>query len=140
MRGRFLGFTNNGEEGNVSTDNGSRFTFKSSDFNGDISRLAPGTELDFVGQDGVAKDVFRLTSSSSEKSKIAAGALAICLGGFGVHNFYLGYTKEGVIMLLLSILGFILFGLPTLIICIISIIEGVKYLTKTDDDFYYTYV
>ena len=26
------------------------------------------------------------------KSKIAAGLLGILLGGFGVHNFYLGYT------------------------------------------------
>lgn len=39
------------------------------------------------------------------KSKLAAGLLGIFLGGFGVHNFYLGYTKKAVIQLLVCILG-----------------------------------
>ena len=40
---------------------------------------------------------------SGEKSKIAAGLLAIFLGTLGVHKFYLGYTKEGLIMLLITV-------------------------------------
>ncbi|MGB3411616.1 MAG: TM2 domain-containing protein [Microthrixaceae bacterium] len=63
--------------------------------------------------------------------KVAAGVLAILLGGFGVHKFILGYTGEGVIMLLLVLCG---------ISPIIGIIEGIIYLTKTDSDFYWTYV
>lgn len=35
----------------------------------------------------------------SNKSKIVAGLLGIFLGAFGVHRFYLGYTKMGLIML-----------------------------------------
>ena len=31
------------------------------------------------------------------KSKLAAGLLGIFLGGFGVHNFYLGYTTKAII-------------------------------------------
>jgi TM2 domain-containing membrane protein YozV len=63
--------------------------------------------------------------------KVVAGILAILLGGFGVHKFYLGYTKEGVIQLLLSL------------VCIggiIGIIEGIIYLTKSDAEFVATYV
>ena len=39
-----------------------------------------------------------------DKSKMAAGLLAIFLGSLGIHKFYLGYTKEAVIMLLVSLL------------------------------------
>lgn len=36
------------------------------------------------------------------KSKLVAGLLAIFLGTFGVHNFYLGYTGKAVTQLVLS--------------------------------------
>lgn len=39
-----------------------------------------------------------------KKSKLAAGLLGIFLGGLGVHRFYLGYTKIGVIQLVVSLL------------------------------------
>lgn len=38
------------------------------------------------------------------KSKIAAGLLGIFLGGFGVHRFYLGYTRIGVIQIVVTVL------------------------------------
>ena len=37
------------------------------------------------------------------KSKIGAGLLAIFLGSFGVHNFYLVYTKKAIIQLILGL-------------------------------------
>ena len=39
----------------------------------------------------------------NQKSKIAAGLLGIFLGGFGIHNFYLGYTGKAVGQLVLTI-------------------------------------
>lgn len=42
------------------------------------------------------------------KSKILAGLLAIFLGSFGVHNFYLGYTGKAVTQLVLTLVGFVL--------------------------------
>ena len=36
--------------------------------------------------------------------KIAAGVCGILLGALGIHKFILGYTKEGIIMLLVTIL------------------------------------
>ena len=71
------------------------------------------------------------------KEKIPAGILAIIFGCLGIHKFYLGYTKEAVIMLLRSLLTFG-FGAP--IMALLGLIEGIIYLTKTDDEFQSVYV
>ncbi|MDN5354273.1 MAG: hypothetical protein PWQ09_1029 [Candidatus Cloacimonadota bacterium] len=77
----------------------------------------------------------------NSKSKIAAGLFGILLGSLGIHKFYLGYTGPGIIMLLVSIIGGIItFGIASGVIGIIGIIEGIIYLTKTDEDFYEIYV
>ncbi len=39
-----------------------------------------------------------------ENKKLVAGIMGIVLGVFGVHKFILGYTKEGIIMLILALL------------------------------------
>lgn len=73
--------------------------------------------------------------------KILAGILGIVLGAFGVHKFVLGYTTEGVIMLVVSLVGAILLcGIPTVIIQVIGIVEGIMYLTKSDEEFVNTYI
>ena len=38
-----------------------------------------------------------------QKSKMAAGLLGIFLGGWGVHNFYLGNTGRGVAQIIVTI-------------------------------------
>ena len=65
-----------------------------------------------------------------ENKKIIAGVLAIVLGGLGIHKFILGYTQEGIIQLLIGLCG---------IGYIIGFIEGIIYLTKSDEEFYQTY-
>ncbi|MEO0793676.1 MAG: TM2 domain-containing protein [Verrucomicrobiota bacterium] len=70
-------------------------------------------------------------------SKIPAGVCGILLGALGVHKFILGYTKEGIIMLLVTILTF---GILGAVMGIIGLIEGIIYLTKTDDEFVATYI
>jgi len=73
------------------------------------------------------------------KNRIVAGVLGILLGFLGIHKFYLGYTKQGLIMLLVSILtSWTWIGPP--IIWTIGLIEGIIYLVKSDEDFYATYV
>ena len=67
-----------------------------------------------------------------ENKKILAGVLAIMLGGFGVHKFILGYTKEGVLQILMSFFSCGLAG-------IIPFVEGIIYLTKSDEEFYQIY-
>lgn len=69
--------------------------------------------------------------------KIVAGILAILVGSLGVHKFILGYTTEGVIMLLVTVLTC---GIAGVVMSIIGIIEGIMYLTKSDEDFVRMYI
>ncbi len=89
-----------------------------------------------------AKEAF--SGASGENKKILAGILAILLGSLGVHKFILGYQKEGFILLGVTIASFVLscvgIGLLFLWIpSIIGLVEGIIYLTKSDDEFYNTY-
>jgi len=86
------------------------------------------------------------------EKKIVAGILGILLGSLGIHKFVLGYTQEGVILLASTIGGYILgiVGSMFLIGCIffiapmaagiIGLIEGIIYLTKSDEEFVSTYI
>jgi len=76
-------------------------------------------------------------SNPRASDKIPAGICGIILGAFGVHKFILGYTGAGLTMLLVSVLSCFTLA-PAM--HIIGIIEGVIYLTKTDDDFVRAYV
>jgi len=65
--------------------------------------------------------------------KIAAGICGILLGGLGIHKFILGYTKEGIIQIVITV---VTCGFGSLI----GLIEGIIYLTKSDEEFVATYV
>ena len=76
--------------------------------------------------------------------KVLTGILAILLGQLGVHKFILGYNKEGGILLGLWIVGAVLtcVGIGVLLLWalgLIGLIEGIIYLTKSDEEFYNTY-
>ena len=77
-----------------------------------------------------------MAAPGAEK-KMLAGILGILLGSLGIHKFVLNYTKEGVIMLLVSVLTL---GFAAPIMGIIGLIEGIIYLTKSDDEFVATYI
>ena len=68
-------------------------------------------------------------------SKIVVGLMGILFGGYGVHKFMLGYKKAGLIQLLVT-----LTCCGALVMGPIGLIEGIIYLTKSDEDFYQTYV
>jgi TM2 domain-containing membrane protein YozV len=69
--------------------------------------------------------------------KLAAGICGILLGALGVHKFVLGYTSAGLIMLLCTLLTC---GIAGVVFGVIGLVEGIIYLTKSDDDFYRTYI
>ena len=101
--------------------------------------LEPGaTECKYCGE----KIAVQTTSPSGSgtKSKMAAGLLGIFLGALGIHKFYLGYTKEAVIMLVVCLVGSILLGLGAAAMGVIGLIEGIMYLTKSDAEFEEIYV
>ncbi len=64
--------------------------------------------------------------AGEQKSKLAAGLLGIFLGGFGIHNFYLGYTGKAVAQLLITLLSC---GAGATITSIWGLIEGILILT-----------
>ena len=86
-----------------------------------------------------AKETF-----TGSNKKILAGVLAIVLGALGIHKFILGYTKEGIIMLVITLIGLVLscIGVGVFLVwgvSIIGLVEGIIYLTKSDEEFYNTY-
>lgn len=103
----------------------------------DFAEDAKETAKEFVDE---AKEVF----TSQDNKKILTGILAILLGWLGVHKFILGYNKEGFILLGITLISIPLvclaIGALTIYIpSIIGLIEGIIYLTKSDDEFYQTY-
>ena len=54
-----------------------------------------------------------------------------------MHKFVLGYTGAGVIMLLVTIFTL---GIGGIVMGPIGLIEGIIYLTKSDEQFYQTYI
>lgn len=58
------------------------------------------------------------------KSKLIASLLAIFLGGFGIHKFYLGDTTQGVIYLIFF---------WTVIPAIVGFVEGLIWLTQKNE-------
>ena len=81
-------------------------------------------------------------SSTPLKSKMLAGLLAIFLGSFGVHNFYLGYTTKAVIQVSITVVSLLLIcctggltGFITMGIGIWALVEGIMILVgKIDRD------
>jgi len=61
-----------------------------------------------------------------ESKRVLCGVLALLLGFIGVHKFVLGHIGAGIIMILLAC---------TSISTIIGLIEGIIYLTKSDEEF-----
>lgn len=76
------------------------------------------------------------TAGAEQKSKLAAGLLGIFLGGFGVHNFYLGYMTKAIIQVCMGAGGFLLSFLTcgitafaTLAAGIWGLVEGIMILS-----------
>jgi len=85
-----------------------------------------------------------LKDAGGDNKKILAGIIGIFFGYLGIHKFILGYNKEGAILLGITLLGyattcigigFFFFWIPG----VIGLIEGIIYLTKSDEEFYNTY-
>ena len=69
----------------------------------------------------------------ADSKRVMAGILGILFGGLGVHRFVLGDTTGGLIRLVIGVCTCGAGG-------IIGLIEGIMYLTKTDEQFYQEYI
>ena len=91
-----------------------------------------------------AKEEWNKVTNSTDNKKMLAGLLAIFVGAFGIHKFILGYQKEGIIMLVITVIGIVLscIGIGVFVVWgmgLVGLIEGIMYLTKSDEEFYNTY-
>ncbi|AVT47991.1 TM2 domain-containing protein [Shewanella baltica] len=140
MKGKILEFNESERSGIISGEDGNRYELNISEWKG-ASLPRSGTKVDFSINGQTAEAVYAENHGSAGASKkIAAALFAFFLGAFGAHKFYLGYTKQGVIMLLVFLFGFILLGLPSMVIGIIAFVEFILYLVKSDEEFEQTYI
>lgn len=161
MKGQILDYSVAESRGTITTSGGERYEFAGREWKGE-GGPARGTWVDFQVDGGSATGVYRALGSDAAqagaKDRLAAGLLAILLGGLGVHKFYLGYTGPGLVMLSLGLVNILvntfgwavtwlllfipnlLFGLAGFVLFVIGVVEGIIYLTKTDEEFQATYV
>ena len=93
-----------------------------------------------------------LPQGDTAQKRLVAGLLGIFLGSLGVHKFYLGINQPGIIMLVCTLAGYLLFTLLAIVLIgfvflllpsavgLVGLIEGILYLTKSDADFQREYV
>jgi TM2 domain-containing membrane protein YozV len=73
--------------------------------------------------------------------RVLAGVLALFFGGLGIHKFALGMVGTGLIMLFTSVcISFLTFGFGYFVMHAVGFVEGIIYLSKSDQEFNQTYV
>jgi len=131
MKGQVLDYSVQTNSGIISGQDGARYTFAGSEWKGDVTP-SRGMFVDFDLQGTSAVGVYRALGSAGSgkpgsKSKAAATLWGAFLGGFGAHKFYMGSGGWGIVYLLTFWL-YIPF--------IVALVEWVRYVLMTDDEFY----
>ena len=140
MKGKILEFNEESRSGVISGDDGDRYKFEIKEWKGSTLPKADN-KIDFSANGENAEAIYvESFDAGGASKKLAAVLFAFFLGTFGAHKFYLGYNKQGVIMLCVFLFGFILLGLPSLVIGIIAFVEFILYLVKSDEEFEQMYV
>lgn len=94
---------------------------------------APLTSVGYQPMQSVNQGAVTDWKQMGADKKIVAGILGILVGSLGVHKFVLGYTTEGIIQIVISTITCGAGG-------IVGMIEGIIYLTKSDEEFVRTYI
>jgi len=158
VQGEILDYSVQIGEGVISGDDGNRYTFTGGEWK-ESALPERGMWVDFEVRNNAALSIYWLdggAAGSSSRSKVATGLLAIFLGGLGIHKFYLGYIGPGLFILALWTLGFSMifiagsfwlgFGAPAIgiliwfLLVLIALIEGIIYLTKSNEEFEELYI
>ncbi|MBO9713746.1 TM2 domain-containing protein [Sphingomonas sp.] len=141
MRGKVLAFDDRLGEGHISGDDGQRYRFAAAEWR---PRGAPsaGLQVDFETDGREAQAVYPLGPElhARGKSRISAALLAFFLGALGIHKFYLDRNGAGLVMLLISLAGIAVAGVPSGLMALIGIIEAILYLVRSDAEFDRLYV
>src|SRR3989339_117497 len=114
MEGKILSYDQALKGGLITGNDGKRYRFTDANWQATMSPQI-GRRVDFVPEGETATAIYTVAGpmAAGEKNKIVAAVLAFFLGWLGVHKFYLGYKKQGIIMAVIGGGGSILPGLPT---------------------------
>ncbi len=131
MKGQVLDFSVQKSEGLIAGADGKRYEFSASEWHGDVQPIR-GMWVDFESNGDVATGVYRALGQGSsvsqgKKTKAAVTLWGIFLGGFGAHKFYMGSWGWGIVYLVTFWL-YVPF--------IVALIEWVRYVLMSDDEFY----
>jgi TM2 domain-containing membrane protein YozV len=116
MRGQVLGVDRRTGEGLVAGDDGQRYRFTPEDW-AQRGEPAIGLHVDFEAEGDRALSIFPMPGAPAaavpahpalrepvnDRNQIVAALLALVLGTFGVHRFYLGRTRSGIVMAVMTI-------------------------------------
>lgn len=145
MQGKVLDFASMTGEGVLLGSDGNRYYFAELDWKNQ-AQPQQGAAVDFVTDGDRAKMIYLVAAgaTSNRKDKTAAGLLAIFLGSLGIHKFYLGFTGPGLVYLLINTIGWavtwLMLGIPNMILGVMALVEGIIYLTQSDEDFERNYI
>lgn len=130
----------------VGTDDGNFFTVNSTDLN---FKPSVGDEVDIfkngdtplvvkkertVAKNPAANNALLSDEEMvSPKSRAAAVVLCLFVGGFGIHNFYLGRIGRGVCQLILTLVGFVT-AIPLVVVGVWIVIELIMILVGSCND------
>jgi TM2 domain-containing membrane protein YozV len=146
LRGTVLAFDFRSGEGKISGDDGNRYSFHAREWQG-TAQPVPNQPVDFEASESDALAIYPMRAAGplaggagSTPNRIAAALLAFFLGALGIHKFYMGKGGTGAVMLVISLFGMILAGIPSMIMALVALIEFVIYLTMSDEQFEATYI
>jgi len=144
VRGTVLGFDMRSGQGKISGEDGARYSFARGEWHGKTPPAA-SQKVDFEASGAAALEVYPLRgaigpAAAYDRNRVAAALLSLFLGSLGIHKFYMGKSGAGLVMLLISVFGVILAGVPTMIMGGIALIEFIIYITMSDEQFDDTYI
>jgi TM2 domain len=141
MRGQVLGVDTRTGDGIVNGDDGRRYRFKPDDW-AHRGEPAIGMIVDFETADNRALSLFPVPGTAPPPAtapsapadggpdRVVAALLALFVGWLGIHRFYLGRTRSGIVRLLI---GCTVFGL--IVTLPWALVDTIRYLFMSDREF-----
>lgn len=78
----------------------------------------------------------KVNNNIKSKNRYVAAILAFFLGGLGIHEFYIDNKGKGIMLLLFCLVGGVItYGISSAICWIIALVDMIKFLMMTDEEF-----